>query len=132
MVDDLQPDDRANRSLLESDPGALPDRPPSRSTSSKYPARRRAFCPFCGEQTDKLLGEIASADAALCAGRCAAAWQALTALRLCEAASEEVAARRRSEWETQQPHASTLSELLLLRWRGGDWAVAPEDLLKRL
>jgi hypothetical protein len=115
----------------------LPDtrsgRPPSRSTSAGYPARRRAFCPLCGrEQTDKLASEVATPDAALCAGRCAVAWRALVALRLCESASEDVAARRRSEWEARQPHASTLSELLLRRWRDGDWTVAPEDLLGQL
>jgi hypothetical protein len=107
-------------------------RPVSRSTSAAYPARRRAFCPLCGEQTDKLASEVASPDAALCAGRCAVAWRALVALRLCESASEEVAARRRSEWDARQPHASTLSELLLRRWRDGDWTVAPEDVLGKL
>jgi len=114
-------------------PGSPSGRLPSRSTSSAYPARRRAFCPLCGqEQTDKLASEVATPDAALCAGRCAVAWRALVALRLCESASEEVAARRRSEWEARQPHASALSELLLRRWRGGDWTVAPEDLLGQL
>ncbi len=107
-------------------------RPASRSTSSAYPARRRAFCPLCGQQTDKLANEVATPDAALCAGRCAVAWRALTALRLCESASEEVAARRRSEWDARQPHASTLSELMLMRWRGGDWTVTPEDVLGQL
>jgi hypothetical protein len=113
-------------------PDAASGRPPSRSTSAAYPARRRAFCPLCGEQTDKLASEVASPDAAVCAGRCAVAWRALVALRLCESASEEVAARRRSEWEAREPHASALSELLLRRWRDGDWTVAPEDLLGQL
>jgi hypothetical protein len=107
-------------------------RPPSRSTSAAYPARRRAFCPLCGRQTDKLASEVATPDAALCAGRCGVAWRALVALRLCESASEEVATRRRTEWDARQPHASTLSELLLQRWRDGDWTVAPEDVLGKL
>jgi hypothetical protein len=114
-------------------PDAPSSRPPSRSTSAAYPARRRAFCPLCGrEQTDKLASEVATPDAALCAGRCAVAWRALVALRLCESASEEVATRRRTEWDARQPHASTLSELLLRRWREGDWTVAPEDVLGKL
>jgi hypothetical protein len=95
--------------------------------------RRRAFCPLCGEeQLDKLVSEVATAEAALCPGRCAVAWQVLTALRLSESANEQIVARRRQEWEAREPHALTLSELLLGRWRAGDWAVAPEDLLGQL
>jgi hypothetical protein len=95
--------------------------------------RRRAFCPLCGEeQLDKAASEVASAEAALCAGRCVVAWKVLVALRLSESASARVSTRRRLESETLQPHASSLSELLLGRWRAGDWAVAPEDVLERL
>ena len=83
-------------------------------------------------QSDKLVSDVSDLETALCAGRCAAAWRVLTALRLSESTSEPIADRRRLEWETQQPHTSTLSELLLGRWRAGDWAVMPEDLLGQL
>jgi hypothetical protein len=53
-------------------------------------------------------------------------------LRSCESGSEHLAARRRLEYETQQPHTSTLSELLLGRWRAGDWTITPETLLEQL
>jgi hypothetical protein len=112
---------------------ALLDRPVSSARRVRSASGRRAFCPFCGQvQTDKLLSDVGDPEAALCAGRCAAAWQVLSALRRTESASEPIADRRRVEWETQQPHASTLSELLLGRWRAGDWAVAPEDLLGKV
>jgi hypothetical protein len=78
------------------------------------------------------VSQVAGPEAALCAGRCAVAWQVLTALRLCESASEQVIARRRAEWQAQQSHTPTLSELLLGRWRAGDWAVLPEDLIGQL
>lgn len=101
--------------------------------SARHPRQRRAFCPFCGrEQADKPVSELAVTEAALCAGRCATAWQVITALRASESTSEAIADRRRLEWETQQPHASCLSDLLLARWRAGDWAVEPSDLLQQL
>lgn len=94
---------------------------------------RHAFCPLCGhEQPDRLANQVGSPEAALCTGRCAVAWQALTYLRSSESASERVAARRRLEWGTQQAHAPVLSELLLMRWRAGDWTVPPEQLLAQL
>ena len=46
-----------------------------------------------------------------------------------ESANERVATRRRSEYESGTPHPSALSELLLVRWRAGDWTVVPEDVL---
>lgn len=64
-------------------------------------------------------------------GRCTLAWQVLIAPRTCESESELVAARQRAEWEAQEPERPTLSELLLRRWRAGDWTVAPEDLIKK-
>ena len=95
--------------------------------------RRRAFCPLCGrEQADKLASEVSSPEAALCAGRCTAGWQALTALRRWESSNETLTARRRLESEQFQTHMPILSELLLARWRAGDWAVAPEDLIGQL
>jgi hypothetical protein len=66
---------------------------------------------------------------ALCPGRCTIAWHVVEALRLRESVSERVTARRQSEYENRQPHLAALSELLLLRWRAGDWTVPPEMLL---
>jgi hypothetical protein len=108
------------------------ERPASPAPSGRSPGRR-AFCPLCGrEQADKPVSQVASPEGALCADRCAVAWRVLDALRLCESGNERLTARRRLEWETSQPHSETLSELLLGRWRAGDWAVAPEDLLRQL
>jgi hypothetical protein len=114
--------------------GSTPPGSPTASVATvRSVPRRRAFCPLCGgEQQDKLASEVATAEAALCAGRCTVAWQVLTALRLSESGNEQVVARRREEWEAREPHAATLSEILLGRWRAGDWAVAPEDLLGQL
>jgi hypothetical protein len=56
----------------------------------------------------------------------------LIALRQCESKSERIADRRRGESEAKQAHAPTLSQLLLVRWRAGDWAVLPEDVSARL
>jgi hypothetical protein len=81
---------------------------------------------------DKIASEVATPEAALCPGPCDVAWRALAALRLCESGSERLAARKRIERETSSPQASALSELLLRRWRAGDWAVAPEELLRQL
>ena len=116
-----------------NDERALLDRPGSTPSRVRHASARRAFCPLCGRvQSDKLVSDVSDLETALCAGRCAAAWRVLTALRLSESTSEPIADRRRLEWETQQPHTSTLSELLLGRWRAGDWAVMPEDLLGQL
>jgi hypothetical protein len=73
--------------------------------------------------------DVRDVEDALCPGRCQTAWLAVTALRLRESSSSRIAARRRTESESQQAHLPVLSELLLLRWRSGDWNVAPEDLL---
>ena len=81
---------------------------------------------------DKLVSDVVGPEAALCAGRCADAWQTLVALRHCESESEPLAARRRTESETQGARAPALSELLLGRWRAGDWTVTPEDLIGQL
>ena len=90
---------------------------------------RLAFCPVCGqEQTGKPASKVASPEDALCTGRCTAAWHVLIALRQCESTSARLADRRRTESETRLEHAPTLSQLLLGRWRAGDWAVLPEDV----
>jgi len=109
------------------------DAQPSPPRSLGRAPRRRAFCPLCGnEQLEKPVSEVGSPEAALCGGRCAVAWEVLASLRSSESASERVAARRRLEWDSRQPHAPSLSELLLGRWRAGDWAVDPENLLAHL
>ena len=95
-------------------------------------SQRHGHCPFCGEeQLDRLLSEIGNAGDALCSARCAAAWRALAVVRGCESVNEALATRRRLEWGAGQQLAPTLSELVLGRWRAGDWTVAPEDLLSR-
>ncbi len=96
-------------------------------------SQRHGHCPFCGEeQVERLLSEIGNAEDALCSDRCAAAWHALAVVRGCESVNEALETRRRLEWGAGQQHAPTLSELLLERWRAGDWTVAPEELLSRL
>jgi hypothetical protein len=79
-----------------------------------------------------LASDIRQVEDALCPGRCTTAWRAVTALRVRESSSSRVAARRRIESETLQPHLPVLLELLLQRWRSGDWKVAPEDLLDQV
>jgi hypothetical protein len=79
-----------------------------------------------------LANDVRDVQDALCPGRCKTAWYAVSALRERESSSARIAARRRVEYETQQPHPPALSELLLLRWRAGDWTVAPEDVLARV
>jgi hypothetical protein len=46
--------------------------------------------------------------------------------------SARVTARRRLEYDNGQAHPRALSELLLDRWREGDWAVAPEYVLRQM
>jgi hypothetical protein len=79
-----------------------------------------------------LASDVRNVGEALCPGRCATGWEALAVLRRHESESEGLAARRRAEHEAQLPRGSSLSELLLLRWRAGDWAVAPEQLLAQI
>ena len=96
-------------------------------------SKRHAHCPFCGEeQVDRLLSETGNAEDALCSDRCAAAWRVLALVRGCESVSKALATRKRLEWGAGRQHAPTLSELLLERWRAGDWTVAPEELLGQL
>jgi hypothetical protein len=94
---------------------------------------RHGYCPLCGQARPQIpASTVTHAEAALCPGRCTTAWQALTALRMRESTSEPVRVRRRSEYEAGQPHAAALSDLLLRRWRDGDWTVAPEQLLMQV
>jgi hypothetical protein len=117
-------------SRVEAQPDSL--RPPAPAPRVRA-AARHAYCPLCGrEQVEQPVSDLRKLEDALCPGRCGVAWRALVALRVRESASGRVAARRRTEYENQQPHVPSLSELLLMRWRAGDWAVAPEDLLAQI
>jgi hypothetical protein len=93
---------------------------------------RKAYCPICGNES---LGEDASllgtAEAALCSDRCEAAFETLALLRGRESKSEAVAGRRQQEWEASQSYSPVLSELLLRRWRAGNWALEPEKVRDR-
>jgi hypothetical protein len=79
-----------------------------------------------------LASAVRAREDALCPGRCRVAWSALAALRRRESSSRRLAARRQSEYANHEPHLPTLSELLLMRWRAGDWSVVPEDLLAEI
>jgi hypothetical protein len=101
----------------------------SPSASPVGSSSRHAYCSLCGQARIEIrASDVRAAEDALCSGRCSRAWHALVVLRTRESASERVAARRRSEYENQQPHEPPLSEVLLRRWRAGDWTVTPEDL----
>jgi hypothetical protein len=106
---------------------------PSPSASLVGPNRRPAYCPLCGQpRADVLANDVRRVEDALCSGRCDTAWHAIEALRERESSSVRVATRKRLEYASQQPHPPALSELLLLRWRAGDWTVAPERLLAQV
>ena len=103
------------------------------AASARNHPERHAHCPLCGEErADQLLRDVTSAEDALCPHPCAAAWRTLAALRSRESVNEMLASRRRLEYEAGQPLAPVFSELLLDRWRAGDWTVMPQDLLARL
>ena len=106
---------------------------PSASVSPVRSTRRPAYCPLCGQARSEMLASaVRHVEDALCPGRCEAAWRALEALRLRESSSGRVAERRQDEYANQQPHPPALSELLLYRWRAGDWALTPEDVLAQI
>ena len=106
---------------------------PREVASARKHQERHAHCPLCGEErADQLLRDLTSAEDALCPRPCAAAWRTLAALRRRESVNEVLASRRRLEYEAGQPFAPVFSELLLDRWRAGDWTVMPQDLLARL
>jgi hypothetical protein len=99
------------------------------AVAARRDPERHAYCPLCGEErADRLLRDVTSPEDALCPDPCAAAWQALAALRGRESLNSVLAARRRLEYEAGQPLGPVLSELLLERWRAGDWTVMPRDL----
>src|SRR5689334_684510 len=95
---------------------------PSLSATPVGSNRRHAYCPLCGQpRAEMLASDVRHVEDALCPGRCDTAWRALEALRSRESSSARIATRRRLEYESQQVHQPALSELLLLRWRAGDW-----------
>jgi hypothetical protein len=103
---------------------------PSLSATPVGSNRRHAYCPLCGQpRAEMLASDVRHVEDALCPGRCDTAWRALEALRSRESSSARIATRRRLEYESQQAHQPALSELLLLRWRAGDWTVSPERVL---
>jgi hypothetical protein len=105
----------------------------SPSTTLGRSTARHGYCPLCGQGRPEIAASaLGNAEAALCPGRCSAAWQALAALRVRESTSDPVRIRRQSEYEAGQPHPPALSDLLLRRWRDGDWTVAPEQLLMQV
>jgi len=94
---------------------------------------RSVYCPLCGrESAGHIEGKRESVEAAVCSDRCGTALAALALLRTRESQNEVLEDRRREEWTAQQPHTPVLSELLLQRWRAGDWAVEPGTVLSRL
>ena len=106
---------------------------PSPSATPVGSAARHAYCPLCGQARVGIRANaVREVEAALCPGRCLIAWQALEALREQEATSTRIVARRRLEYESGQAHPRALSELLLGRWREGDWTVAPEQVLRQM
>jgi hypothetical protein len=119
-------------SAMELEGGDVP-RPTSPSATSAGSPSRHAYCPLCGEARVEIRATaVRDVEDALCPERCLIAWRALEALREQEATSEEVVARRRLEYENGQAHPPALSELLLDRWREGDWTVAPEQVLRQV
>jgi hypothetical protein len=94
---------------------------------------RNAYCPVCGNESGaRIAGGSETREAAVCSERCAAAFEALALLRSRESESEALECRRRQEWAAHEPQTPVLSELLLRRWRAGDWAVEPDNILSRL
>jgi hypothetical protein len=113
--------------------GREPAAPASPAATPVGHPGRHAYCPLCGEARAEIRASaVRDPEAALCPERCLPAWQALEALREHEASSERVAARRRLDNENGEPHRPALSQLLLDRWRGGDWTVAPDQVLREV
>jgi hypothetical protein len=58
--------------------------------------------------------------------------EAVVLLRERESTSVQVAARRREEYEHGVERAPGLSEIMLRRWRAGDWTISPDHVLAQL
>lgn len=88
------------------------------------------YCVLCGRETDAQHGR--PRDPVACGPQCTAALEALDLLRQRETGSVSVAARRRAEYEQGIEHPRALSELMLKRWRAGDWTISPNQVLAQL
>jgi hypothetical protein len=58
--------------------------------------------------------------------------EAVDLLRQREIESVEVVTRRRAEYEQGVEHPATLSDIMLKRWRAGDWTISPNRILAQL
>ena len=67
-----------------------------------------------------------------CGSRCATALEAIVLLRKQESISAQVAVRRQAEYEQGIEHPPALSEIMLKRWRAGDWTISPDHVLQQL
>ena len=88
------------------------------------------YCALCGTEIDTQ--NARPRDPVACGPKCAAALEALHLLRQRETESVSVAARRRAEYEQGVEHPPVLSEIMLKRWRAGDWTVSPNQVLAQL
>lgn len=92
-----------------------------------------AYCPLCGKpNVGQPVRQMLGVEDALCSERCLAAWQVIAILRGLESKNTAVSTRRRLERDEGRLHAALLSELLVERWRAGDWGLEPRDVLVRL
>jgi hypothetical protein len=57
---------------------------------------------------------------------------AVVLLREQESISIQVAVRRRAEYEHGLEHPPALSDIMLKRWRAGDWTISPNHVLTQL
>jgi len=89
-----------------------------------------AYCALCGTATD--WQEARPRDPNSCGTQCSAALAAVDLLRKRETESVRVAARRRAENERGVEHSPALSEIMLKRWRAGDWTINPDRILVQL
>jgi hypothetical protein len=89
-----------------------------------------AYCALCGTETTWQAGP--RTRWAACGPRCAAALEAVIILREQESISVQVASRRRAEYEQGVEHPSALSEIMLKRWRAGDWSISPDQVIAQL
>ena len=88
------------------------------------------YCALCGAEMD--VRERLARDGAACGSRCASALHAVASLRRREQDSVQVAVRRRAEYEHGVEHPPALSDILLTRWRAGDWTISPDHVLAQL
>jgi len=58
--------------------------------------------------------------------------EAVVVLKEQESISAQVAVRRQAEYEQGIEHPPALSEIMLKRWRAGDWTISPDHVLAQL